>query len=380
LHLADRLKVAILHGFSRANSGDGLLVDLTLEALGDAGVPRKDCCVFALDPASFSDLANVERAPGEPTAQMSMRLLGAAGEAGLSLIGQGQLACKLARFDALVAVGGGYLVADRPTRQAGVIVNHLAQLRAAARHSGPTIYLPQSIGPLAGVAGRLTRAALARMDRVWARDDETIRELNLPNVRRCPDLAVMKLARELTASAPLGAAPPASGAPVILVGRELPHAPGYPDRLRALQAALPGANWAVQADVSGPRSDQTFYRREGLSPVLGPLAQALQAPGGPVVSVRLHGAIAALLAGRPAIHLCYERKGWAAFADLGLQEYAHDARNFDPVAVAAQALMLASDPEPFWRKIADTCPGLAAHWTAMVADLSRRICGPKQDA
>ena len=72
----------ILHGFSRRNAGDGLLVDLTLEALAEAGIERQDCALLALDPGSFADLAHVYRAPGEPTARPSLRL----GLAGLELL------------------------------------------------------------------------------------------------------------------------------------------------------------------------------------------------------------------------------------------------------------------------------------------------------
>ena len=52
----------ILHGFSRRNAGDGLLVDLTLEPLEAAGIARDDCALLALDPESFGDLARVHRA------------------------------------------------------------------------------------------------------------------------------------------------------------------------------------------------------------------------------------------------------------------------------------------------------------------------------
>lgn len=366
--MAEPRRIALLHGFSRANSGDGLLVDLTLEALAEAGVTANECTLLALDPESFADLPHVIRAPGEPTARPSLKLARAGAEVIASLAGGGRVKAALAGVDALVAVGGGYLVTDSLTRQGGVIANHLAQLRAAARHSAPTIYLPQSIGPLSGPAGHWTRQALARMDRVWLRDDESMAELALPNVRRCADLAVMKLARSLTSIVPHQ-----PGGATVLVGRDLPRRGDYMDRLRALQRHLPGSSWAVQADVAGPRSDRSFYQREGLAADTGTLAQSLAGPGGPVVSVRLHGAIAALLAGRPTVHLAYERKGWGAYQDLGLGDYVHDARRFDPALVAAQTQALAQDPAPFWQRIAAAAPALAQQWDAMVADLAARI-------
>jgi len=89
--------------------------------------------------------------------------------------------------------------------------------------------------------------------------------------------------------------------------------------------------------------------------------------------VRLHGAIAALLAGRPAIHLAYERKGWGAYQDLGLDEFVHDARTFDPAAVAAQTRALAADPAPFRARIEAAKVRLAGAWQEMVGDMASRL-------
>lgn len=362
-----RKRVAIVHAFSRKNSGDGLLVDLTYEALREAGVGPDECRLIALDPASFPEVPDVVRAPGEPTARLTGNLVGAAGELLASMAGGGQSRRILRACDAVVAVGGGYLVADSPVRQAGVALNHLAQLRAAGLHGGPSVYLPQSIGPLDGPIGVATRRALARIDRIWARDDRTVAELALPNVARCPDLAVMKLARTLDPSSR-----DHGGGGAILVARDLPRPGDYFARLRALADRLPGARWAVQADMTGPRSDRSFYRRLGLSDG-GSLADVLRGPTGAVISVRLHGAIAALLAGRPAIHLAYERKGWGAYEDLGLEAFVHDARTFDPEAVAAQAAALADDPSRFWSKVETARERLARAWQDMVGDLACRL-------
>jgi len=367
-------RIAIIHAFSRANAGDGLLVDLTYEALQDAGVRREECVLLALDPESFADIPDVLRAPGEPAARPSLKLLDAGAQAIASLAGFDSPRRMLRDVDALVAVGGGYLVADSPVRQAGIVANHLAQLRAAATHPSPTIYLPQSIGPLHGIAGRWTRDALARMDRVWARDDETMRELALPNVARCPDLAVMKLARSLA-----GIERVASVEAPVLVARDLPDCGDYYQRLAQLDAQLEDARWAVQADTPGPRSDQAFYRRLGFGEAPS-LERRLAQPSGPVVSVRLHGAIGALLAGRPAIHLAYERKGWGAYEDLGLTEFVHDARRFDPALVARQVRALARDPEPYWKQVEAAQGALSDAWQAMVDDMAARIPATRQKA
>lgn len=361
------LNVAVIHGFSRANRGDGLLVDLTFQLLEQSGIPRSQCTLVALDPGSFPDLEHVVRAPGDASARPSVGLVRGGMETLASFAGLDRIGRFLASADALIAVGGGYLVADSPIRQAGVLINHFHQLRAAARHRAPTVYLPQSIGPLHGVVGGLVRKELAGIDRIWVRDDTTLSEVRLPNMRRCPDLAVMELGRRLKKIE----VAPCDGAP-ILVARAIPQGDQYRARLRALFARTPGAIWAVQADTPGPRSDRAFYRAEGYGEAKT-LAEQLMSPGGPVVSVRLHGAIGALLSGRAAIHLAYERKGWGAYEDLGLSEFVHDAYNFDPELVAEQIRFLTAEPEYMWNRIREASGSLSQHWDAVVLDLKERI-------
>ncbi|WP_136657956.1 polysaccharide pyruvyl transferase family protein [Nitratireductor sp. XY-223] len=366
----------ITHAFSRQNAGDGLLVDLTYEALADAGIEGDECALLALDAPSFSDLQRVYQAPGEARGRPSFRLLRPAVEllsdAAAAMLGRkhgfGSVARLFERAEGIISVGGGYLVADSTTRKFGVMFNHLLQLRAAARCALPTVYLPQSIGPLEGVVGHWTRSALKRIDRVYVRDNQSLAELDFPNVARCSDLAILKLARELSSIEFAD-----QGGGIILVGRELPNAGDYEDRLLALHQQLPGSRWAVQADVSGPRSDRHFYRTLGLSDA-GTLAQLTEArTADTVVSVRLHGAIGALLSGRPAIHLAYERKGWGAYEDLGLQDYVHDARSFDVPTVVQKVQALQSDPEPFWSRVRAAAPALQSQYDQMIAELAQRL-------
>ena len=92
-----------------------------------------------------------------------------------------------------------------------------------------------------------------------------------------------------------------------------------------------------------------------------------------IVSVRLHGALAALIAGCPAIHLAYERKGWGAYEDLGITSYVHDARTFDPSLVIAQTQELHEDPEPFWARVKAAAPALRNQYEELVADLRSRL-------
>jgi hypothetical protein len=71
------------------------------------------------------------------------------------------------------------------------------------------------------------------------------------------------------------------------------------------------------------------------------------------VSVRLHGSLESLLNGVPSYHLSYERKGFGAYADLGLNRWVANAADFDADEVAAT--ILAPDAiRDFW---ANACSG-----------------------
>ena len=346
--------IAVIHAYSRVNVGDGLLVDLTLERLGRVGITVVDCTVVALDAASFADLPHVV-AVGTPGRAIDRDLVVAAGKAvgvaGAAVsprLAAGAAASALAAADGFVAVGGGYLRTGTRTNAVGTLVNHLPQLLAASRSDRPSIYLPQSIGPLDGPVGKVVGRGLRGVTSVHARDDRSVAALDgRANVTRTPDLAVLDVAERVDTSAVADA----SGIPV-LVGRALGDAPDYPDRLRDLARRLGTVSWGVQAEGSAAKSDRTFYDGLGITPD-GRLLELLdEGATGPVVSVRLHGALQSVLAGVPAVHLGYERKSWGAYEDLGIAEYVHDARRFDPIAVAAQVEALRADPTPFWSAIA----------------------------
>ena len=367
--ISDQSKYLILHAFSRRNSGDGLLVDLTLEAMADAGISAAQIEILALDPDSFDDPPPVHRAPGEPFAQLTPKLARAVAELLTNQLSFGKVAKLVADAKGLVAVGGGYLVADSLVRQAGVLLNHLVQLRTAARAPIPSIYLPQSVGPLHGPVGQSVKRNLNKVSLFCARDDLTMTEIGGDNIIRCADLAVLKLARtaDIAADRPLHA-----GAPIV-VGRDLPNPGDYVERLKSLGQALSKPLWAVQADVAGDRSDRAFYQRNCLSDDGTLAAMLADGTGGAVVSVRLHGAIASLIAGRPAVHLAYERKGWGAYEDLGLGEYVHDAREFDVALVADQVEQLDQDPTAFWDCVANAAPKLQAQYDGLVDELRRHL-------
>jgi polysaccharide pyruvyl transferase WcaK-like protein len=344
--------IAVIHAYSRVNAGDGLLVDLTLERLARAKVAPDDVTVVALDAASFADLPHVlklgtsGRRPDRETASAALAGLGVAAGALSRRRGRGTAARTLATADAFVAVGGGYLRAGTRMNVIGTALNHLPPLLAAAQSRRPSIYLPQSVGPLTGFVGERIRRYLGRIDEVHVRDDRSVAELNHASiVRRTPDLAVLDVARKLAAITPRDVA----GTPV-LIARGLGNADGYPARLHALAAGLGGVSWGVQAEGSASKSDRTFYDEIGVR-ADGRVSELLASSSGPAVSVRLHGALQSIMSGVPAVHLGYERKSWGAYEDLGLDKWVHSARGFDPDVVAAQVRELQADPAPFWAAI-----------------------------
>jgi polysaccharide pyruvyl transferase WcaK-like protein len=346
--------IGILHAYSRTNSGDGLLVDLTLERLARWGVPPSDVVLVALDPESFPELPH-RNAVGARGRGLAWELIPAAGRAaalGASAAVRrplGGLARELAGCEALVAVGGGYLRAVDVTSSIGTALNHVPQLVAAARSGVPTLYLPQSVGPLRGPVRAAVRRGLRAIDAVCVRDSWSASELaDLPNVRLVPDLAVLELAERSD-----GIEQVVPGGRVGFVARRVGHADGYEAHVRAVATEMGDrAVWAVQTAGDRTKSDVVHYERLGLT-VGGGLVELLAARElSVVVSVRLHGALMAVRAGVPAVHLAYDRKGPAAFGDLGLGEWCFDVRSLDRSQVRTAIHQLADDATPYWERLA----------------------------
>jgi polysaccharide pyruvyl transferase WcaK-like protein len=368
--------IAVIHAYSRHNAGDGLLVDLTLRRLAGAGVRVEDCVVLSMDPPSFADLPHVvkigTRGRSADLETATAAVTGAATVLGARVptLAAGKAARALRDAEAYVAVGGGYLRAGTRTNVIGTAINHLPQLEAAAASGRPSIYLPQSVGPLTGRVGDRVRTLLHRMSSVHLRDDRSMVEVGGgATIHRTGDLAVLELADRLEQVHPQEV----PGSPVI-VARALTDAPTYHERLRRLAELLGDARWGVQAEGDSTKSDRVFYTDTLHVEPAGRVAELLAGPEpGPVVSVRLHGALQSLLAGVPAVHLGYERKSWGAYADLGLSRWVHSARGFDPELVAAQVRELAVDAGPFWAAVGERAGALRASSEALTDELARRL-------
>lgn len=370
--------IVVLHAYSAANAGDGLLVDATLRLLQDAGAHLSDVHVVALAPATFAGLPDTVTVTAAPAGASTRPAVVAGRELAAqtaALTGVRAATTDLADLtraaDLIVGVGGGYLRSGTLLEAGKTAAAHLPQLLAAGTSNAASVYLPQSIGPLHGPVGAAVRAALRRIDLVHVRDDRSLDALGRHvNAARMPDLAVLELADTLPT---LAQHPAAGDGPTVIVARDLNGGARYEQRLRALATALPNAIWAVQSTGRG-NDDQAFYARMGLGTSHAPLRDVLTAHRpGVVISVRLHGALQSVLAGWPAIHLSYERKGFGAYDDLGVTDLVHNAWTFDPAVVAAQARTLQADPARFWTRVTQRSGALQAHRAQLVRALACRL-------
>ncbi|WP_405472805.1 polysaccharide pyruvyl transferase family protein [Paenarthrobacter ilicis] len=314
------MKVLILHAYSANNIGDGMLVTEAIELINEA-FPSEDVqlTVLASDPDSF-DLPGVTLRGSKPTLRGYNREY-------LHTLKD------LKTFDLVVGVGGGYLRGGNCVELAKALLVHGVQLRAASRHGSRVVYLPQSIGPLRLRSAPWFRKHLGKLSRVWARDDRTVDELGLPSVvKRSPDMAVLRVQSRTTR--------PVEAVPVYSV-RNLRG--GLPEPITELASLIGSFDGYVQSQTGG---NQDLSPMQSLHPRKILERQDFLHDATTkrvVVAVRLHAALMALQAGHYVIHLSYERKGFAAFADLGLPEYVHNAFSFDPHAVSSQLTRLLSD-------------------------------------
>ncbi|MBM4724614.1 polysaccharide pyruvyl transferase family protein [Rhodococcus hoagii] len=313
------MRVALLHGYSSANAGDGLLVEESVVLLREALGSAVDVTLAASDPSSFEHLGidAVKSLPGlRGYDNQYVRVLR-----------------NLDNFDLVVGVGGGYLRAGYPEEAAKMSLVHGPQLLAAARTSAPTIYLPQSVGPAKAPWNRGIGRALSQIDRFFVRDDRSLAEFGRYGATRASDLAILASNPEVATSAPervpvVSARPVRGKVPPLVTDlcRQIRVFDGY------IQSETGGNDDRQVMNSIGARR---IVPRDEL--MLGGSARRV------VVAVRLHAALMALRAGHFVIHLAYERKGFGAFEDLGLSEYVHNVNMFEPARVVQQARDLVAD-------------------------------------
>lgn len=313
-------RVLILNGYSSSNSGDGLLVDETIRLAKEAFGSDVQLTLLASYPRSF-DYLGINVIGTKPT-----------------LRGYNQdflrvLRSKFSEFDVVVGVGGGYLRAGSCIEllKMGLVMG--PQLVQAARSSTRSVYLPQSIGPARIGSRPLLTKLLKRVDKVWVRDERSLKEFAAAGVERSPDLAILGMMRVHLEFDDL--------APLVLTVRR--HRGQVPDAVYSLRAKLGIIDSFVQSTVGGNDDTdavQSLLPRTVLKPkelMSGATKSRV------VIAMRLHAALMAINAGHYVVHLSYERKGFGAFSDLGLQDYVFNVHDFNPSEVSALAHDLATN-------------------------------------
>ncbi|MGU7771932.1 polysaccharide pyruvyl transferase family protein [Burkholderia sp. MR1-5-21] len=357
--MTSTMHVALLHAYSACNSGDGLLVDLSVKLLKEAFGDATRVSIVAADPSSFPQYDDVRAAPVLAD-RGAARVRGAAGFA-LPVCANGrlrELRRLLAGVDLIAGVGGGYLRARHAVEALKLEAGHLLQMRAAKASGKPVVYLPQSIGPAhpAWPLGAHLRGMLASFDSVFVRDDRSFAFLSANgNTQRAPDLAVLEFEHRRDAILRRAAR---AGDEVRHVAFVLRRAPAWSRAQRAryatsiarlveLVSAHCRVTFAVQSTGRG-NDDAAYYHDIGIRDALVPL-RTLLAHDRPdrVVSVRLHGALESVLQGVPAFHVSYERKGFGAYGDLHLDDWVVNGAGFDPDE-AARKILAPGSATAFW--------------------------------
>lgn len=363
------MRIVLLHACSKRNGEDRSPVDESVALLLRLGVRWEDIHLVALDPESFQGILPVTGALGTADSSAHFYQLRHAGAGLRELLGFGPVRRLIEEADAVVAVGGGYLRARTMREGLTTLLTHGSQLRFAARTRAATVYLPQSVGPLNGPIGAVLRRWLESLDQVAVRDDRSVREVR--QAKRVPDLGLLHLAH-------LAPAPRPGDGSVVLVAPGFPGPRMYEHRLRSLANSLPATghpvHHALQSSMGTVNDDHGFALALGFQEP-ATLKQRLASPEPPsvVVSVRLHDCVQALFAGVPAVHLSYEPKGIAAFHDLGLSDFVHEAQTFSPHWVAMQCRRLIQNPSDYWLRIKTALPGFAERGAEYERDVAQAL-------
>ncbi|WP_245160787.1 polysaccharide pyruvyl transferase family protein [Blastococcus sp. CT_GayMR16] len=350
------MRALILHGYSADNLGDGLLMDEAIELVRDA--LGRDCEVdlAASRPASFNDRDATVFSSNPRHLLRSNSLY--------------RQLLRHPRYDLVVGVGGGYLRGKSLVETARTFVVHGPQLLFAALTRAPAVYLPQSVGPFHGAVWPVMRQLLGRVSTVYVRDDRSREELRTRNALRMSDLAVGLGPGEVESTQPSGryvlsvrAVDGEVPRPVVELARLLNQFDGY------VQSAT-GTNddRAAMASVC-PVEVIPRGTLGGMSPRV-------------IAAVRLHAALIALSAGHYVVHLAYERKGWGAFADLGLDDFVHNSKAFEPAMVFGQLEQLRASPElraEYRRRVAAGRVKAAAQRSVILERLREAVRGNNKD-
>ena len=299
--------IILLHVYSAANKGDGLLVREAINLIRKTHQAAK-IDVIAIHPHSFNGIEVNRIIPVFSKAPIW------SGEYLRTLM-------RLGDYDMVFGVGGGYLRAANITETFKLALAHLPQLRAASRVNA--IYLPQSIGPLPILVRRKTLSWLSNLKFIGLRDDRSF-DYGLLNSKRINDMALLGAVQIDQRSTVL-----ATNVPVISTKTKLRRmADG---RVSELAAGINVFDSFIQSEVAS-NNDKANTLKLGPRKILTLEEIGLEGPR-IVITVRLHAALMALQKGHYVIHLAYERKGFGAFNDLGLEDFVFSVNKFNVAEV-----------------------------------------------
>ncbi|MUK02266.1 polysaccharide pyruvyl transferase family protein [Vibrio cholerae] len=328
------MKALILHAYSANNAGDGLLVDEAVKIARQVVGPKGEVVLLASHPETFRevDATVIDSAPSSRGYRLDyLRTL-----------------ARIRSFTIVLGVGGGYLRAGTCIEALKTALVHGPQLLAASTRTSGVIYLPQSVGPLKFGLGLAVCKLMKRFDHVYLRDDRSVDELRLENMSRVPDLAAVRVGDRLADEVP-------DSVPILSIRKVRNE---FPAQLKLLAEKLCNYDMYVQSTSAGnddrPVSSLLNYRQEISAATLFKNAGQKRV----IVAVRLHAALMALQAGHYVIHLAYERKGFGAFSDLGLDEYVHNVNDFSVNEVLTQVRDLtasATTRSSYNQKMRETC-------------------------
>lgn len=335
------MNVVITNAYSAENSGDGLLVRLAINVIRRNFGGGASIKVIAADPGSFECKEGVEfiSAPimgKRGGARVKDALLSGRAYAGFDKV--------VAAADLLVAVGGGYMRSKNFREHIKLELGHARQLQHMVNSGVPLICLPQSIGPFYRARERFLKL-YKRASVVFARDDRSYELLSdngrASNVIRSPDLAVQEIASLKNKKAiemmsgSIGKRRPER---ICVVLRKPPAWPQerqhlYNKKMKDLTSRLESTCKVIYGlqSITRGNDDLAYYKDQGIGREYIPLRECLACKDKPdlVVSVRLHGALEAILSGIPAYHISYERKGFGAYQDLGVSDWVSNSGNFE---------------------------------------------------
>jgi polysaccharide pyruvyl transferase WcaK-like protein len=372
------VKILLQQAYSRKNSGDGLLVDLTCALLTDAFGDELEIEVLANDSESFSDLKLVSQVQcvdvnfvARTIGSLKVMLYYFLALMRFSKFSYMSKECESS--DLIVGVGGGYMRGKGFLDSVKSFINNTSQLYAATRSGKPVFYFPQSVGPYnCGLYHQFVTILFSRISYLYLRDDRSFNEFGVSSAKRAPDIAVMELAKSVKSIGGNFNKDTHSGKVVLVVrsiSGEKEKKISYYKKLNYLLEKFNDCEVAIQSIGRG-NDDHKFccdlfgdsdYRT--LTEVLS------EGDVSVVISVRLHGALESMIQGVPAVHLSYERKGFGAFSDLGLLPYVKNAYDFDPDEVVRLVEGLLGSQNSYWDSVERNTQSICIARDEIIAEL-----------